>query len=156
MKKFLKIFGIAILVLLIALISAPFLFRGSLERLLLKTINENLNATVTWEKLDLSLFRNFPDASLNLHNFSIINKAPFVGYNLVSGTVNLEMGMMQLFKTKDLQIDAFHLDQAFVNIKVDSTGAANYNIMLEKDDELPEADQATEGESFTLSLQNYS
>lgn len=155
MKKILKIFGIVILVLLIALISAPFLFRGSLERLLLKTINENVNATVNWENLDLSLFRNFPDASLKLNNFSVINKAPFEGDTLVSGTVNLEMGIMQLFKTKDLQLDAFHLDQAFVNIKVDSTGAANYNIMLEQK-EVSSSSEVTDEESFTLNLKNYS
>lgn len=155
MKKILKIFGIVILVLLIALISAPFLFRGSLERLLLKTINENVNATVNWENLDLSLFRNFPDASLKLNNFSVINKAPFEGDTLVSGTVNLEMGIMQLFKTKDLQLDAFHLDNAFVNIKVDSTGAANYDIMLEQK-EVSSSSEVTDEESFTLNLKNYS
>lgn len=155
MKKILKIFGIVILVLLIALISAPFLFRGSLERLLLKTINENVNATVNWENLDLSLFRNFPDASLKLNNFSVINKAPFEGDTLVSGTVNLEMGIMQLFKTKDLQLDAFHLDNAFVNIKVDSTGAANYDIMLEQKEALTSS-EVTDEESFTLNLKNYS
>src|SRR5690554_4929009 len=155
MKKILKIFGIVILVLLIALISAPFLFRGSLERLLLKTINENVNATVNWENLDLSLFRNFPDASLKLNNFSVINKAPFEGDTLVSGTVNLEMGIMQLFKTKDLQLDAFHLDNVFVNIKVDSTGAANYDIMLEQK-EVSSSSEVTDEESFTLNLKNYS
>src|SRR5699024_3807713 len=86
MKKALKIFGIIFGVIIILLIAAPFLFKGSLEKMLKKTINENLNATVNCEKLDLSLLKSFPDASLQLKNFSVINKIPFEGDTLVSGT----------------------------------------------------------------------
>src|SRR5690606_12687467 len=145
---------IVVTILIILLISAPFLFRGSLERLLLKSINENLNAQVQWEKLDLSLFRNFPDASLKLQNFSVINKTPFEGDTLAKGTLNLEMGLMQLFKSEDLKIDAFHLEDALVNIKVDSTGVANYDIAL-KDDAPDKEDTPDEASNFKLNLQNY-
>ena len=41
MKKVFKIIGIVLLVLIIGLIAAPFLFRGQLEELLKKSINEN-------------------------------------------------------------------------------------------------------------------
>ncbi|HAV54069.1 MAG TPA: AsmA family protein, partial [Aequorivita sp.] len=99
MKKALKIIGIILGILILLLIAAPFIFKGSLEKMLKRTINENLNATVAWEDLDLSLFSSFPDASLQLNNFSVINKAPFEGDTLASGkTLSLDMGIMQLFK----------------------------------------------------------
>ncbi len=155
MKKVLKIIGIILGILIILLLAAPFLFKGSLEKILKRTINENLNATVTWEGLDLSLFSSFPDASLKITNFSVVNKIPFEGDTLASGkSLKLDMGIMQLFKSKDLKIDAVKLDNALINIKVDSLGNANYDIALK--DETPAVSQDTvSGEGFTFDLKNY-
>ena len=157
MKKALKIIGIILGILILLLIAAPFIFKGSLEKMLKRTINENLNATVAWEDLDLSLFSSFPDASLQLNNFSVINKAPFEGYTLASGkTLSMDMGIMQLFKKSNeaIKVDEVKLDEAFVNIKIDSLGNANYDIAI-KDD----APAVTEGEEsaggFTFDLKKY-
>ncbi|KXN98013.1 membrane protein [Aequorivita aquimaris] len=157
MKKALKIIGIILGILILLLIAAPFIFKGSLEKMLKRTINENLNATVAWEDLDLSLFSSFPDASLQLKNFSVINKAPFEGDTLASGkTLSLDMGIMQLFKKSNeaIKVDEVKIDEAFVNIKIDSLGNANYDIAV-KDD----APAVTEGEEsaggFTFDLKNY-
>ena len=157
MKKALKIIGIILGILILLLIAAPFIFKGSLEKMLKRTINENLNATVAWEDLDLSLFSSFPDASLQLKNFSVINKAPFEGDTLASGkTLSLDMGIMQLFKKSNeaIKVDEVKIDEAFVNIKIDSLGNANYDIAI-KDD----APAVTEGEEsaggFTFDLKNY-
>ncbi len=157
MKKALKIIGIILGILILLLIAAPFIFKGSLEKMLKRTINENLNATVAWEDLDLSLFSSFPDASLQLNNFSVINKAPFEGDTLASGkTLSLDMGIMQLFKKSNeaIKVDEVKLDEAFVNIKIDSLGNANYDIAI-KDD----APAVTEGEEsaggFTFDLKKY-
>lgn len=156
MKKALKIIGIILGIVILLLLAAPFIFKGSLEKMLKKTINENLNATVAWEDLDLSLFSSFPDASLQLKNFSVINKAPFEGDTLASGkNLQLDMGVMQLFKSKDIKIDAVKLDAAFVNIKIDSLGNANYDIAIKNN-----APVATEGgeatsEGFKFELKKY-
>ncbi len=155
MKKALKIIGIILGVIIILLLAAPFIFKGSLENMLKKTINENLNATVTWEKLDLSLFSSFPDASLQLNNFSVINKAPFEGDTLASGkSLKLDMGVMQLFKSKDLKIDAVKLDDALVNIKIDSLGNANYDIAV-KNNAPVVTDKKEPNQGFTFDLKKY-
>src|SRR5690554_479133 len=155
MKKALKIFGIILGIFIILLLASPFLFKGSLEKILKQTINENLNATVAWEDLDLSLFSSFPDASLKLGNFSVINKAPFEGDTLASGQMlKRDMGIMQLFKSKDLKIDAVKLERALINIKVDSLGNANYDIAL-KDDAPATSETSAAEESFTFELNAY-
>ncbi|QAA81900.1 AsmA family protein [Aequorivita sp. H23M31] len=154
MKKALKIIGIVFGILIILLVTAPFLFKGSLEKMLKRTINENLNATVEWEDLDLSLFRSFPDASLKLSNFSVVNKIPFEGDTLASGeSLKLDMGIMQLFKSKDLKIDAVQLDKAFINIKIDTLGTTNYDIALKNEPATSEEGEA--GEVFTFDLKKY-
>lgn len=155
MKKAFKIIGIIIGIVIVLLLISPFIFKGSLEKILKRTINENLNATVAWDNLDLSLFRSFPDAALELNNFSITNKAPFDGDTLASGkSLQLEMGIMQLFKSKDLKIDAVKLDEAFINLKIDSLGNANYDVAL-KEDVPVKVDENDSEESFTFELKNY-
>ena len=66
MKKILKIFGIFIAVLVVLLALSPLFFKGTLEKLVKKTIDENVNADVSWSNFDLSLFRSFPDAALSM------------------------------------------------------------------------------------------
>ena len=156
MKKTFKIIGIVLVAIFILLLSAPFLFQGTLEDLVKKNLNENLNATVSWTDLDLSLLKSFPDAALTISNFNVINNIPFQGDTLASGkTLKLNMGISQLFKKGDdpIKVDRLVLDETLVNIKIDSTGNANYDIAVKKDpsEENIETDnEATAGFSFAL------
>ena len=157
MKKFLKITGIIIVLAIVFLAAAPFLFKGSLEKMVKRTINENLNATVAWEGLDLSLLKSFPDAALTINDFSVTNKAPFEGDTLVSGkSLKLNMGITQLFKKSDesIQIDGLLLKESLVNIKIDSLGNANYDIAVKKEGNTSETPSTKEG-SFSFALKNY-
>ena len=81
-KKILKGLGIFLLLTVIALAAAPFLFKDKIKALVLKTINENVDATVAFTDVDLSLFKNFPQANITINQLSIINKAPFEGDTL--------------------------------------------------------------------------
>ena len=51
------------LVLLLVLTTIPFLFKDKMVKMVSNIINSNVNATVTFQETDLSLFRNFPLAS---------------------------------------------------------------------------------------------
>ena len=160
MKKIFKIIGIVLLVLIIGLIAAPFLFRGQLEDLLKRSINENINATVAWEDFDLTLFSRFPDAAVKVNNFSVVNNAPFAGDTLASGAVlQLDMGVMQLFKTSSgepIAIDAIRLADAYVNIKVDSLGNANYDIAKENPNAIATVDTLADSSGgFSFAVQHY-
>ena len=155
MKKALKVTGIILLVLVIVLAATPFLFKGKLEDLLKKTVNNNLNAQVEWASLDLSLFRSFPDATVVVNDFAVINNAPFLGDTLVSGKkLLIEMGITQLFKsanTDPIQVDALTLDNAYIQIKVDKDGNTNYDITKETPPTDPAATAAAEAFVFDLS-----
>ena len=56
-KKILKGLGIFLLVAIIALAAAPFLFKDKIKQLVLKSINENVVANVAFEDVSLSLFK---------------------------------------------------------------------------------------------------
>ena len=83
MKKKIKILGIIVLVFIIALISLPFLFKGTIQEKVRYLINEHVNAKVDFADIDISLFRSFPSASVEIDELSVINYAPFEGDTLV-------------------------------------------------------------------------
>ena len=156
MKKFLKIIGIFLAVILVLLALSPLFFKGTLEKLVKKTIDKNINADVAWGSFDLSLFRSFPDAALTIKDFSVVNRTPFAGDTLASGELlKLDMGIMQLFKGSGdpIQIDGLFLDKAFVNIKIDSIGQTNYDIAIKSD--APITDDVEGNEGFTFDLKTY-
>lgn len=158
MKKAFKIIGVVFLILIIALFLTPILFKGSIEKMVKKAANDNVNAQIEWASLDLSLFRNFPNASLSLEEVSVINKSPFDGDTLVyAKNFNIAMGVMQLFKDEGLKIDQIYLNDALINVKVDSLGNSNYDIA--KTAEASEISETTETKKaekpFELNLNHY-
>jgi len=157
MKKTLKILGITLLFLIIALFLIPILFKGNIEKMVKKAANDNINGQVEWTALDLSLFRNFPSVSLSLKDISLINTAPFEGDTLVyAKDFSVSMGLMQLFKDEGLSIDQLYLDKAFINVKVNSDGTANYDIAKSKDSNESSQDTTTPGnDTFQLHLNHY-
>jgi len=155
MKKWFKIVGAVLLLIVIFLIAAPFVFEAQLKDLVKKGVNNNLNAEVEFSDLDLTLFRSFPQATLVLKDVSVINKAPFAGDTLaLSEEILLKMSIKELFKgsSQPKKIDELKLNKAFVNIKVDSLGNNNYDITI-KDSVSSSGD--TISNPFKLDLQHY-
>lgn len=153
MKKALKILGFVILTIIILLIIAPFVFESQLKDLVKKTMNQNLNAQVDFEDIDLSMFRSFPKATLVIEDLSIINKAPFKGDTLALGEeVTLEMSVKELFKSSEepKKIDRLSINNAYINIKIDSLGNSNYDIAIEDT-----TTTASTGNPFRLDLKHY-
>ena len=148
-KKILTIIGVLILVLIIALFAAPFLFQDAIKAKIAQTINENVDATVSFKDVDLSFIKSFPDANVSIDHLVIINKAPFAGDTLVSfGALDLKMSIKELFKgdNEPMNIDSFTSDNGQVNIIFNKDGVGNFDIALK--DDTPKDD----GKSAPLAL----
>lgn len=154
-KKILKGLGIFLLVTIIALAAAPFLFKDKIKAMVLKAINENVEATVAFADLDLSLLKSFPNANVTISNLGIINKAPFEGDTLFyAGETNLKMSIKELFKSENetMNLQSFRLKDAVINVILNKNGIGNFDIAL-KDDEEKKDD--SESKPFNLAIQNY-
>lgn len=155
LKKILKATGIILLVLIVALFAAPFLFKDKIKELVVKTINENVDAKVAFDDVDLSLFKSFPKANVTIGKLSIINKAPFAGDTLFySGEVNLKMSVKELFKSEGepMNLESFSSKNAVVNILFDKNGLGNFDIAI-KDEKDKKSD--SESKPFAMNIQNY-
>lgn len=156
LKKILKWTGITLVVLLIVLFTAPFIFKDKIKEMVAKTINENLDATVAFEDVDLSLFRQFPQADVKITKLSIINKAPFVGDTLFyTDDLNLRMSVKELFKGSDegMEIQSFSAANSVVNILFNKDGIGNFDIALKnKEEEQPSGEPSS---PMKLKIQDY-
>jgi AsmA-like C-terminal region len=153
-KKILKITGIIIIVLIILLLAAPFLFQNKIKELVLKSINEKVDATVAFEDVSLSFLKSFPKANVTIDKLSIINKAPFEGDTLFySGELSLKMSVKELFKSEGepMELESFSSTDGIVNIIFNKDGIGNYDIAIKDKKE----ENATESKPFALNIQSY-
>ncbi|HQW69056.1 MAG TPA: AsmA-like C-terminal region-containing protein, partial [Flavobacterium sp.] len=133
LKKILKIVGIVFLLLVVAAFAIPYFFKDQINAKILTSINENVDAKVAFADADLSLFKNFPNASVTIDKLSIINKAPFEGDTLVSfEELNLKMSIRELFKGENepMNIDGISSKNGLINIIIDKNGVGNFDIAL--------------------------
>ena len=72
MKKIVKIVAIVVAVVLVAAFVAPMLLRGKIAQIVKREANEMFDARVDFEKLDISLLRHFPRASLDLKGLTVM------------------------------------------------------------------------------------
>ena len=136
LKKILKIIGILILLLVVALFAAPYLFKDQIKAKISDAINAKVDAKVSFAEADLSLFKNFPNANVTLEKLVIINKAPFQGDTLISlGELNLKMSIKELFKGENeaIAIDGITSKNGLINIIFNKDGIGNYDIALKDD-----------------------
>ena len=153
-KKIVKGLGIFLLIAIIALIVTPLVFKDKIKTIVLNTINENVDATVAFDEVDLSLLKNFPKASITINNLNIVNKAPFENDTLFNANnFTLKMNIKELFKgDKDpISIESFSSENAKVAIIFNKDGIANYDIALKNDTET----SASETSNFEVNFQNY-
>lgn len=149
LKKILKIVGIVLLLLVAAAFAVPYFFKDQIKAKILSSINENVDAKVAFDDADLSLFKNFPNASVTIDKLSIINKAPFEGDTLVAfEELNLKMSIKELFKGENepINIDGISSKNGIINIIFNKDGIGNYDIALK------DKSKADDGKSKPLSL----
>ena len=154
LKKILKGTGIFLLVTIIALAAAPFLFKDKIKEMIAKTLNENVNANIAFEDVDLSLFKSFPQANVTIEKLSIITKAPFENDTLLySGETNVTMSVKELFKGdgEAMNLESFSVVDGIVNIIFNKDGLGNFDIALKDETEKKPSDS----KPFALNIQDY-
>ena len=154
LKKVLKGLGIFLLVTIIALAAAPFLFKDKIKEMIAKTLNENVNANIAFEDVDLSLFKSFPKANVTIDKLSIITNAPFEKDTLLyAGETNVTMSIKELFKGEGeaMNLESFSVVNGIVNIIFNKDGIGNFDIALKEETEKKPSDS----KPFAMNIQDY-
>lgn len=146
MKKFFKIFSITILSIFILLLILPFFFKGKIEKIINEEINSSVNAKVSYDKVSLSLIRNFPNFSVHLDGLTISGKDKFerdtlLQLNQFAVVVDISSAFSDIIEVKEIVIDH---PEIYTKVLPDSI--ANWDIMVETEENepLPEDSEASD------------
>ncbi|MBX2906991.1 MAG: AsmA family protein [Taibaiella sp.] len=145
---------VALIVLLIGTaIIIPIFFKDKILAAVKKAANENLNATVDFKDLDLSILRSFPRLSVSLTGASIIGKDDFKSDTLVAaGSINVALDIMKAING-EYEILNIGLDDARIHAIVLADGRANWDIAKPSPETKPSEEPST---PFALKLKKYS
>lgn len=154
MKKALTIVGVVLLVIIIAMVAMPFLFKDKIKTAVLNAANEQLDAKVDVKDFGLNLFSNFPKATLSLDNTTVIGVGDFEKDTLLQAkSASVTIDLMSLFGS-EYNISKINLNRASVYAKILPDGRANWDIM--KVDSIATTSTATESTVFKLNLKKIS
>ena len=154
MKKLLIILGAIFAVLVIAVIVLPILFKDDIQKAIDQAIAENVNADVYYDvdRFSLSLIRNFPDATVSLGDFGVVNRAPFDGDTLLSvDALNISVDLKSVIFGDQPRISGITLNEPNVYVSVLEDGQANYDIAISSEEETAPTDTTSSSDvAFTI------
>src|ERR1039457_1526676 len=129
LKKTIKILFITILVLCVAVVSIPFLFKAKIKTKLLAEIDKNINAQVNFSELSFSSFKKFPHFTITLHDATVIGIDDFAGDTLVAAKeLSVSLNLYKMIKGRDIEINGIHLEEPLIYARILANGKANYDI----------------------------
>lgn len=156
MKRFFKILGILLLFIVAAAIFIPIIFEDEIEDRAKSEINKNLNATVTFEDIGVSLFSRFPNFSVSIDDFTVDGQGEFEGTRLAEvADFNLEIDLFSVLFGDAFEILAIDLKDADIHVVINEEGKANYDIYPSGESDTAVADTSASG-GFKMVLQGYS
>ena len=155
-RRILKWTGITFLVLIILLISAPFLFKKQIVQFVKDTANEQLNAKVNFGEFDLTLFSSFPDFMLSVDSVSVANTGDFEGDTLLYAK-NLQVGLnlMSVIKGDKYEIHSIVIDQPRIHALVLHDGKANWDIVKPSVDTTAATPDTAKSAPFKMGLEKF-
>lgn len=153
-RRLFKWTGITFLVLLIAIILVPIIFKDEIKEMVLKEVSKSLKADVTIKDFDLTFLSTFPNVTIQLYDTKVTGRTEFKGIELANiKTIEAHVGLWDVIGGDEIEIDEVHISDAKFDVRVDPKGKANYDIVI-PDDQKPVDDQ--EPSKFKMSLKEYS
>lgn len=156
MKKGFKITAIVIGVILILMFLLPFAFRGKIEGIVKSEGNKMLNGHFDFSSLDISLFRNFPKASVTLNDFWLKGTGEFENDTLVkAGEVTAAINLFSLFGDDGYDVSKVAVENTRLHAIVLPDGKTNWDIMKPDSSTAGETQESGESSTFRIKLQRF-
>lgn len=128
-KRILKWTGISLLLLIVLIIAAPFIFKNKIVAIVKEQANANLNAKVDFGDFDLSLISSFPDFRFKIQNVSVVGINEFKDDTLAYiGELRTDINLKSVISGDQYQINSVVIDKARILGKILKDGKANWDI----------------------------
>ncbi len=139
MKKAAKIIGIVLVCIVVAMAIVPVAFKGKIKEIVLTEANKMINAEFGFDDLNISLFREFPQASVGIEGFWLRGKDVFANDTLAYiGKAEAAVNLKSIFANSGFDITKILVKDTYLKAIVLEDGRANWDIMYPSDAEEPE------------------
>lgn len=156
MKRFLKITATVVAVVLVVAIVTPLLLRGKIGDIVKREANAMLAARLDFEKLDISLLRNFPNASLNLKGLTLVGTDRFEGDTIVAARrITVVVNLMSLVGDEGFEVRKIILASPALHAHKLADGAVNWDVMKPLEPADTTAAEESAPSSFRLSVRDF-
>ena len=156
MKRFLKITATVVAVVLVVAIVTPLLLRGKIGDIVKREANAMLAARLDLEKLDISLLRNFPNASLNLKGLTLVGTDRFEGDTIVAARrITVVVNLMSLVGDEGFEVRKIILASPALHAHKLADGAVNWDVMKPSEQADTTAAEESAPSSFRLSVRDF-
>lgn len=160
MKKPLYFLGFLLLLLFAAMIIVPIVLKEPITKAVKEEANKNLNATIDFSDVDISLLWSFPDLYVGISELSVKGKDDFEGMTLLYlSTLELDVNVMSAFNGSPV-INRINLANGLANVLVLENGKANYDIAPASGPEEATTEEEVASEpsdgAFNLKLKQFS
>lgn len=156
MKRFLKITATVVAVVLVVAIVTPLLLRGKIGDIVKREANAMLAARLDFEKLDISLLRNFPNASLNLKELTLVGTDRFEGDTIVAARrITVVVNLMSLVGDEGFEVRKIILASPALHAHKLADGAVNWDVMKPSEQADTTAAEESAPSSFRLSVRDF-
>lgn len=143
--------GILLFVLVASALILPVVFKDDIKNAIDKEIAKSVNADVVFDvnNFSLSVFRNFPNMTVQIKELGVFNRAPFEGVPLfVVEQFEVEINLKDILFGDQLRIKGITMVEPLITISVLKDGRANYDITYPSTDSV----QTTSEEPGTFSF----
>ena len=158
MKKFVKIAAIVVAVVLVIALVAPMVLRGKIAEIVKREANAMLDARLDFEKLDISLLRHFPRASLDLKGLTLVGEEPFAGDTIVAAQrISVVVNVMSLFSDEGFEVTKIILSEPALHAHKLADGRVNWDVVKASEEAQGEEETPADAEpsSFRLSVRDF-
>jgi hypothetical protein len=134
------------------------MFGEKIAQIVKREANEMFDARVDFEKLDISLLRHFPRASLDLKGLTVVGAGPFEGDTIVAANrISVVVNPMSLFGDDGFEVTKVILAEPALHAHKLADGKVNWDIVKASGEE-PAAGEVSSEEgssSFSLSIRDF-
>src|SRR6188768_2796699 len=160
MKKALKwtlivVGGLSAVIIAAALI-IPVVFKDDIKKAIDDQLATSVNADVLFdiEKFNITVFKNFPNITVEMGDLGVVNREPFAGDVLFAvEKFEVEINLKDILFGDQLRVKGITMLRPVINVKVLADGRANYDIAM------PSADTATttteESSNFSFGIDHW-
>lgn len=132
-KKVLVGLGIVLILVIATAIIIPIVFKDDIKAAIDKEIAKSINADVIFDvnNFSLTVFKNFPNITVQIKELGVFNHEPFEGVALfVVNRLDVELNLKELIFGDQIRIKGITLEKPQINVNVLADGRANYDISI--------------------------